>query len=127
MIAAQVITIGDEILIGQIVDTNSAFISQKLDEAGIHVTRQITVGDSEKEIISAVDAAFKISNLMTHHIRMSLRFLSLEEKKLAKRTENRQKFLKTALRSLTKEAQLLACGLKEIVLFLFLFRVFHRK
>jgi len=64
MIAAQVITIGDEILIGQIVDTNSAFISQKLDEAGIHVTRQITVGDSEKEIISAVDAAFKISNVI---------------------------------------------------------------
>ncbi|MBK5285420.1 MAG: damage-inducible protein CinA, partial [Bacteroidia bacterium] len=62
--SAQVITIGDEILIGQIVDTNSAFISKKLNEAGIQVTKKIAIGDSEKEIIQVIDEAFKNSNII---------------------------------------------------------------
>lgn len=64
MIKAQVITIGDEILIGQIVDTNSAFISQKLSEAGIQVTRKISIGDKQEEIIRAVDTAMKESDIV---------------------------------------------------------------
>ncbi|HLG35815.1 MAG TPA: competence/damage-inducible protein A [Bacteroidia bacterium] len=64
MITAQVITIGDEILIGQIVDTNSAFISQRMSEAGIQVTRKISVGDKENEIISAIDIALKESDIV---------------------------------------------------------------
>ena len=64
MIRAQIITIGDEILIGQIVDTNSAFISQKLSEAGIAVTKNISVADNEKEIIRAIDEALNESDVV---------------------------------------------------------------
>ena len=52
---ATVITIGDEILIGQIVDTNSVFISKELNEIGVEVSSILTIGDSQKEIISALN------------------------------------------------------------------------
>jgi nicotinamide-nucleotide amidase len=65
MIKAQIITIGDEILIGQITDTNSAFISQKMNEAGIHVTKKVAIGDNESEIIRAIDEAFNESDIIS--------------------------------------------------------------
>lgn len=52
-ILAELLTIGDEILYGQIVDTNSQWMSVELDKAGIKVIRKTTVGDSEKEILTA--------------------------------------------------------------------------
>ena len=52
---ATVITIGDEILIGQIVDTNSVFISKELNKIGVEVSSILTIGDSQKEIISALN------------------------------------------------------------------------
>ena len=64
MISAQIITIGDEILIGQITDTNSAFISQKLNEAGIPVTKKISVADDAEAITSAIDEAVMQSNIV---------------------------------------------------------------
>lgn len=51
---AAIITIGDELLIGQTVDTNSAFIAQELNKIGIWVKRRIAVGDVEEEILSAL-------------------------------------------------------------------------
>jgi nicotinamide-nucleotide amidase len=51
---ASVITIGDEILIGQVVDTNSAFIGQQLNSVGISVHRILSVKDQESTIISAL-------------------------------------------------------------------------
>ena len=54
-IRANIITIGDEILIGQIVDSNSAYISRKLNYAGIHIHRKFSIGDSEKAIFEALD------------------------------------------------------------------------
>lgn len=60
---AEIITIGDEILIGQIVDTNSAWIAARLNEAGFTVLRKLTVGDNRDEIIRAVDAAMSCSDL----------------------------------------------------------------
>ncbi len=51
---AIIITIGDELLIGQTIDTNSAFISQELNKIGIWVKRRIAVGDDKSEIISAL-------------------------------------------------------------------------
>ena len=64
MIKAQIITIGDEILIGQIIDTNSAFISQRLNEAGIHVAKKTSVADKENEILVALEAALKESDVV---------------------------------------------------------------
>lgn len=54
-INASVITIGDELLIGQVIDTNSAWIAQELNKAGIFVTRRVAVGDSYYDIWAALD------------------------------------------------------------------------
>ena len=50
MIRATIITIGDEILIGQIVDTNSASISKHLNAAGITVEEKLSIGDEAEQI-----------------------------------------------------------------------------
>jgi len=53
-IAASIITIGDELLIGQVIDTNSAWIAQKLNALGIDVLRRVAVGDNAADITSAL-------------------------------------------------------------------------
>ena len=53
-IRAEIITIGDEILYGQIVDTNSQWISKELDKIGVKTVRKTTVSDSELDIIGAL-------------------------------------------------------------------------
>ena len=58
----EIITIGDEILIGQIVDTNSAWIAARLNEAGFTVTRKLSIGDNREEIVAAVDGALAKSD-----------------------------------------------------------------
>lgn len=55
MIKASIITIGDELLIGQVVDTNSAWMAQQLNLAGIPVVRRVAVGDNWDEIWKALD------------------------------------------------------------------------
>ena len=52
---ASIITIGDELLIGQVIDTNSSWIAQQLNHAGIAVKRRVAVGDSYEEIRKALD------------------------------------------------------------------------
>ena len=54
---AEIITIGDEILIGQIVDTNSAWMSQKLNDAGIRVKQISSVSDDREHILEALSLA----------------------------------------------------------------------
>ncbi|MGZ5287475.1 MAG: molybdopterin-binding protein, partial [Flavisolibacter sp.] len=51
---ASIITIGDELLIGQTIDTNSAFIGQELNRIGIWVKKRIAIGDSKIDIIKAL-------------------------------------------------------------------------
>jgi nicotinamide-nucleotide amidase len=53
----EIITIGDEILIGQIVDTNSAWMGQQLNAIGISVNRIVSVSDNHDEIFSAFTEA----------------------------------------------------------------------
>ena len=52
-ILAELISIGDELLYGQIVDTNSQWISAELDKIGVKVIRKTTVGDVESEMLTA--------------------------------------------------------------------------
>jgi nicotinamide-nucleotide amidase len=52
---ASIITIGDELLIGQVVDTNSDWMAQELNKAGIWLKRRVAVGDNKEEIIRALD------------------------------------------------------------------------
>ncbi len=60
----EIITIGDEILIGQIVDTNSAWIAQKLNENGIRVKQISSVSDDRDHILEALNAASKRVDLI---------------------------------------------------------------
>lgn len=55
-ISATIITIGDELLIGQVIDTNSAFIAQSLNRIGVKIDKKIAVGDDAAEINVALDA-----------------------------------------------------------------------
>lgn len=54
---AEIITIGDEILIGQIVDTNSAWMAQQLNAAGIRVKQISSVSDDKQHIVAALNEA----------------------------------------------------------------------
>ncbi|RZK53071.1 MAG: damage-inducible protein CinA, partial [Pedobacter sp.] len=51
---AEIITIGDEILIGQIVDTNSAWMAKQLNLIGVSVKQITSVSDDEQHILSAL-------------------------------------------------------------------------
>jgi len=55
----EIITIGDEILIGQIVDTNSAWMAAELNKAGFEVVQITSVHDDEKQITEALEAALE--------------------------------------------------------------------
>ena len=48
---AAIVTIGDEILIGQIVDTNSAFIAKSLDRIGVEIHEMVSISDDKKHIL----------------------------------------------------------------------------
>jgi len=60
----EVITIGDELLIGQVIDTNSAWIGKQLNNVGFEVIRVTSVRDRENEILEAVDAAIKRADVV---------------------------------------------------------------
>ena len=61
---ASICTIGDEILIGQIVDTNSSHISRALNSLGIKVTRMLSIGDDHEAIVSNLDNELKHNDIV---------------------------------------------------------------
>ena len=61
---AEIITIGDELLIGQVVDTNSAWMVQRLNEAGISLHQMTSVHDDRQHILSALDEAFSRADIV---------------------------------------------------------------
>ena len=61
---ATIITIGDEILIGQIVDTNSVSIAKHLNAAGIVVHEKVSIGDDSTQIVRSVERALGDSNVV---------------------------------------------------------------
>lgn len=63
-INASIITIGDELLIGQTIDTNSAFIGRELNKAGIWVKHRMAVGDVYDDIWNALDEERKHAQLI---------------------------------------------------------------
>ncbi|MBR4978177.1 MAG: CinA family nicotinamide mononucleotide deamidase-related protein [Bacteroidales bacterium] len=64
MTQASICTIGDEILIGQIVDTNSSHISQALNSIGIRVTRMLSIGDEHDTIVSALEGELRQNEIV---------------------------------------------------------------
>ena len=61
---ASIITIGDELLIGQVVDTNSAWIAQELNKIGIAVKHRVAVGDNKEDILLALDEEQKLADII---------------------------------------------------------------
>ena len=61
---AEIITIGDELLIGQVVDTNSAWMAQKLNEQGIELYQITSVHDDRNHIIAALNEAFSRADIV---------------------------------------------------------------
>lgn len=64
LVKAEIIAIGDELLYGQIMDTNSHWISQELDLMGAKVVRKTTVGDNRTDILTAFAEAEKRADLI---------------------------------------------------------------
>lgn len=61
---AEIIAIGDEILIGQTVNTNSAWIGQRMSEAGIPVKRAIVISDDPTEIAASLEEALQRADIV---------------------------------------------------------------
>ena len=61
---AEIITIGDEILIGQIVDTNAAYIAQRLNSVGFVVSERSSVGDRAEQIVRSVEESIERSDVV---------------------------------------------------------------
>ncbi len=59
-----IITIGEEILIGQIVDTNSVFMAQELNKAGFSIQQITSISDKEIQILSTINEALKRSRII---------------------------------------------------------------
>ena len=61
---AEIITLGDELLIGQVVDTNSAWMAQRLNEVGISLYQITSVHDDREHILKALDEAFSRADIV---------------------------------------------------------------
>lgn len=59
-----IITIGDEILIGQILDTNSRYISQALNSLGVVVAERTSIGDSKEQIVNTLNRSLSASDIV---------------------------------------------------------------
>ncbi len=59
MINAKVISIGDELLIGQVMNTNSSYINAKLYSNGFNPEKVITIGDNEKDLLAELDDSMR--------------------------------------------------------------------
>ena len=64
MTTASICTIGDEILIGQVVDTNSSHISRALNSLGIKVTRMLSIGDEHDTIIEGLEGELQRNDIV---------------------------------------------------------------
>ncbi|MCX6120308.1 MAG: competence/damage-inducible protein A [Ignavibacteriales bacterium] len=62
---AEIISIGDELLIGQVINSNQAYIAEKLNSVGIFGDKMTTVGDDEQEILSAFQEAYATHDVIT--------------------------------------------------------------
>ncbi|HOK08246.1 MAG TPA: CinA family nicotinamide mononucleotide deamidase-related protein [Candidatus Hydrogenedens sp.] len=61
---AELLMIGTELLLGQITDTNSTYLGEKLAEIGIDVYRKVTVGDNQKRIVDALNESLSKSDIV---------------------------------------------------------------
>ena len=60
----EIITIGDELLIGQVIDTNATWIAHQLTQHGFEIVAISTIGDCSEDIIKAIDIAFERADIL---------------------------------------------------------------
>jgi len=63
-VKAEIITIGDEILYGHILDTNSQWLSEEFDKIGVRIVTKTTIGDNEDDILYAFSEAEKRADIV---------------------------------------------------------------
>jgi nicotinamide-nucleotide amidase len=61
---ACIIVIGNEILSGETLDSNSAFLGKQLNEIGIPVVKKISIPDKKEDIFKAIDQAFEVADVV---------------------------------------------------------------
>ncbi len=61
---AEIITVGDELLIGQVIDTNSAWMGQELNKIGVKIKQITSVSDEASAITSALEDALKRAHVV---------------------------------------------------------------
>ena len=66
---AEIICIGDEILIGQVVNTNATFLSQELNKIGIEVLQVTSISDNIEKIKNSLKSAMEKSDLVVNNWR----------------------------------------------------------
>lgn len=59
-----IITIGDELLIGQVIDTNSAWMAQELNKAGFWINRRLAIGDRREDILAALKQESSVADII---------------------------------------------------------------
>ena len=64
MPTAEIITIGTELLLGEIVDTNAPYLARSLRDAGINLFRKTTVGDNVKRIALTIQESLKRADIV---------------------------------------------------------------
>ena len=64
MTSAEIITIGTEILLGEIVDTNTRYLARNLRGLGVDLYRTITIGDNEDRIVSAIRESMERADIV---------------------------------------------------------------
>ncbi|MGD1045906.1 MAG: competence/damage-inducible protein A [Bacteroidota bacterium] len=62
---AEILSIGDELLIGQVINSNQAYIAEKLNSVGIFGDKMTTIGDDENKILSAFEKAYASHDVIT--------------------------------------------------------------
>ena len=65
---AHILTVGDEILIGQVVDTNSAYLAQQLNAIGVWVSQMHSVGDRHDEIVAAIATSVRSESVVWERV-----------------------------------------------------------
>ena len=61
---AEIINIGDELLIGQVVNTNASWLGEQLNLNGIQVTKTLTIPDKKEAILDALEANMGLGTFM---------------------------------------------------------------
>ena len=64
LLRAEIVSVGTELLMGQIVDTNAAYMARGLAEVGVSIYRRTTVGDNRERLVTALKAAFAESDVV---------------------------------------------------------------